>query len=157
MIAMFLLAALASAAQASRKRVAVLPFQGPSATTQIRGELVRVVQKAHTVISLDSWTRTARTLSATKVSKSNVRKVARRLEVDAVIDATVIQRRNGFRVRLRLRDGATGEMLDELNLITIGTRFDKASLRDLRDELIDVISTLGDHDDRRPTRKQRNG
>jgi len=142
-IAVTLLVGFASIANAAPKRVAVLSFEGPSAA-KIRGELIKLVQKKHRITSLESWNKTAKTLSATKITPANVKKVARKLGVDAVIEATVIKRRDGFRVRLRLREGTTGRAFDELSLTTTGMRFDKASLRDIRDELIDVISTLDD-------------
>lgn len=153
-IALLLLAGFVGLAHAERKRVAVLAFEGPSAE-KVRGEVVKLVKKTHTVVSLESWKKTAKALSAAKVTTANVKKVARKLDVDAVIDGTVIDRRGGFRVRLRLRDGMTGRTVDDLSATTTGTHFDKASLRDIRDEIIDVILTLDEEEDTRPTRKTR--
>ncbi len=151
--AIVVLGCLASVAHAGRKRVAVL-VDGPSAD-KIRGEIVKLIQKAHAVVKVDAWKRTAKALAATRINTANVRKVARKLDVDAVIEASVTERRGGFRVRVRLRSGASGQTIEEVNATTNGTTFDKASRRDLRDEVIDVISTIAD-DDVQPPKKRKN-
>jgi hypothetical protein len=155
-IALLLLTGLSHAAHAERKRVVVFAFDGPNAT-KVRAELIQLVQRSHRVIALESWNKAAKTLSATRSTPANVRKVARKLAVDAVIEATVIERRSGFRVRIRLRDGVTGLSVEALDVTMTGTRFNKASVRDIKGELIDVISSLDDEDEDRPRRRRRKG
>jgi hypothetical protein len=150
-LALWLMSA-AHAAHAGRKRVAVLSFTGPSAE-KIRGEVIKLVQASHTVISLAAWQKTAKAQSATQVTTVNVKKVARKLGVDAVIEATITKGRGGFNVRLRLREGATGETLENMLIKTAGPRFGKAAQYDLEDDVFDVIASLGNSDDSSARRK----
>jgi TolB-like protein len=97
----------------------------------------------------------AKALSATKATPANIKKVARELAVDAVVEAIVTERRGGLRVRIRLRDGVTGVSVEALDVTMTGTRFDKSSVRDIKAELIDVISSLDEDDDVPRARKKR--
>jgi hypothetical protein len=107
------------------------------------------------VIALDSWRRTAKSLDATKLTTANIKKVARKLKVDAVIEAAATERRSGVKVRIRLRSGRTGRTVEEVDAVAKDGTFDKASQRDIRDEIVDVISALDDEDEDEPAPKKR--
>ena len=65
-------------ADAGRKRIVVLEFDGPKAD-RFHSDVVKLIKKKHTVLKLDRWTAKARALDATAVTDKNIKKIAGKL------------------------------------------------------------------------------
>jgi len=125
-----------------RKRVVVLEFEGPKAE-KFHDDLVKLVKKSHTVVSLDKWNGTAEELDASKANEKNFKKVAKKLKVDAIITGKIDKRRDEYIIKLKLREGKTGELVGEgIDTKADGPRIDGKAQQDLKDELIDAISNV---------------
>ena len=105
----FLLCAIGTA-QAERRRVVVMPFEGEKAE-KFHEAVVKLVKKTHSVIPVDKYTSTADDLSASKLNEKNVKKVAKKLKVDGVISGNVEKRREEYIVRIKLRSGTSGGLV----------------------------------------------
>jgi TolB-like protein len=133
---------LTGVANAGRKRIVVLDFEGDKAE-QFHEDVVRLIKKTHTVVSLDKWNGTAEEMSATKPTAPNIKKVAKKLKIDGVVSGTVEKRRDEYIVRIKLRSGASGELVgSQVNIKSESAKLDGTAARDLKDELIEVIGTL---------------
>jgi hypothetical protein len=130
-------------AHADKKRtVVVLDFEGPK-RDRFHADLVKLLKKTHTVMSTDKWNGTAEELDAGTVSDDDLRKVARRLQVDAIVEGKIEKRRDEFIIRLKLHDGHTGKLVGgAINTKTEGIRIDSKAERDIRDELFEAIDGL---------------
>src|ERR1043165_4002186 len=93
-----------------RKRVVVLEFEGPK-SEKFHDDLVRLIEKTHTVVPAEKWNGTAEQLGAGTRSDRDVKKVARKLKVDAIVEGKIEKRRDEFIIRLKLRAGKSGEMI----------------------------------------------
>src|SRR5512140_949818 len=129
-------------AQAGRKRVVVLAFEGPKAE-KFHDELVKLIKKTHTVVPADKWNGTAEELDASELSEKNIKKVAKKLKIDAIVEGRVEKRREDFILHLRLHEGRTGDVIGStIDTKTDGPRIDGRAQRDLKDELVDVIDNV---------------
>ena len=130
-------------AHAGRKRLVVLDFEGPSAT-KFHDDLVKLLKKSHTVITADKWNTAAEELGADSVTDKNVKKVAKKLKLDGVITGKIEKRRDSYIVRIKLRAGTSGAISgNPVQTQSESPRLDSQSQRDLKDELIPQIDTLG--------------
>jgi hypothetical protein len=134
---------LAGVAQAGgRKRVVVLEFEGPK-SEQFHAELVKLIKKTHTVVSTDKWNGTAEELGASGVSEKNLKKVAKKLKVDAVVEGKIEKRRDEFIIKLKLHQGKTGELVGSpIGTKAGGPRIEGKAQRELNDELIGAIDNV---------------
>ncbi|TMQ06200.1 MAG: hypothetical protein E6J90_47025, partial [Deltaproteobacteria bacterium] len=157
-----MLAVLGTVAHADgRKRVVVLDFEGPR-SEKFHEDLVKLIKKTHTVVPTEKWNGAADQLGAGAVSDRNVKKVARKLKIDAIVEGKVEKRRDEFILRLKLRAGRSGELIgDSIDTKAEGPRIDGRAQRDLKDELIGAIDNVetnhlsGDDDeDDRPAPKK---
>jgi hypothetical protein len=154
LVALAMLVLLAGVANAGRKRVVVLEFDGPKAE-KFHDDLVKLLKKHHTVISTDKWNGTAEDLDASKTTEKNIKKVARKLKIDGVITGKIEKRRDEYIIRLKLYAGTTGESVGHgIDTKADGPRLDGHAQSDLKDELIGRIDELdanhgggGDDDD----------
>ena len=128
-----------TAAEAGRKRVVVLDFEGPKAG-RFHDDLVRLLKKSHDVVSTDRWNGTAEEMNADEVSTQNIKKVAKKLKVDAVIEGKIEKRRDEFILRLKLHSGASGEVIGSpVDTKAESAKIDGRAQRDIQDELIAVL------------------
>jgi hypothetical protein len=129
-------------ASADRRRVVVLEFEGPKAE-KFHDDVVKLLKKSHTVISVDKWNGAAEDLDAGKVTAKNVKKVAKKLKVDGIVTGIVDKRRDEYIIRLKLRAGTTGELTGtSVQTKAEGPRLDGQAQRDIKDELIGAIDEL---------------
>jgi hypothetical protein len=142
LVALCALLGTGSLAHAGRKRVVVLDFEGPQGD-KFHDELVKLIKKSHTVVSTDKWNGTAEELDASARSEKNVKKVARKLKIDAIVEGKIEKRRDEFIIRLKLREGKSGELIgNSIDTKADGPRIDGRAQRDLKDELVDVIGNV---------------
>lgn len=150
----------AGAASAGRKRVVVLDFEGPKGD-KFHDDLVRLIKKSHTVVPTEKWNGAAEQLAAGAVSDRNIKKVARKLKVDAVVEGKIEKRRDEFIIRIKLHEGRSGELIgDTIDTKAEGPRIDGRAQRDLKDELVGAIDSVesnhlsgGDDEDEAPGKK----
>jgi hypothetical protein len=125
-----------------RKRVVVLDFDGPKGE-KFHDDLVRLIKKTHTVVPTDKWNGAASQLDAGAVSDKNIKKVARKLKIDAIVEGKVEKRRDEFIIRLKLRAGRSGQLIgDSIDTKADGPRIDGRAQKDLRDELVGAIDNV---------------
>ena len=143
-----------------RKRVVVLDFEGPK-SEKFHDDLVRLIKKTHTVVPTDKWNGAAEQLDAGTLSEKNVKKVAKKLKVDAIVEGKIEKRRDEFIIRIKLRAGKSGELIgDTIDTKAEGPRIDGRAQRDLKDELVGAIDNVepnhfgaADDEDDAPVRK----
>nr|HEX4313733.1 hypothetical protein [Kofleriaceae bacterium] len=128
-------------AEAGRKRVVVLDFEGPKAE-KFHDDMVKLVKKSYTVIPTDKWNGTAEELDATGSTDKNLKKVAAKLKVDAVITGKIEKRRDDYLIHLKLRAGKTGEVSKPVETKSSGPRIDGKASTDIKDELVDAIEGM---------------
>jgi hypothetical protein len=129
-------------ADAGRRRIVVLDFEGPKAE-KFHDDVVKLIKKSHTVLKVDKWNETADELDAGKVTEKNVKKIAKKLKVDGVITGKIEKRRDEYIIRLKLRAGTTGEIIgNSVQTKAEGPRLDAQAQRDIKDELVAAIEEL---------------
>jgi hypothetical protein len=129
-------------ANANRKRLVVLDFEGDEAD-KVQTSFVKFLKKTHTVVSIDKWNTAADELGATKINEKNIKKVAKKLKVDGVISGNVEKRRDEYIIRLKLRSGASGALVGEqVNAKTDAPKLSKKAKGDLETELYGQIDGL---------------
>ncbi len=134
-------------AEAGRKRVVVLEFEGPRGE-KFHDDLVRLIKKTHTVVPAEKWNGTAEQLGAGTRSGRDVKKVARKLKIDAIVEGKIEKRRDEFIIRLKLRAGRSGEPIgDSIDTKAEGPRIDGRAQKDLRDELVGKIDDMESNHD----------
>jgi len=159
LVVAFALSSVASVAHAERKRVVVLDFEGPKGE-KFHDDLVRLLKKTHTVVPTHQWNGTAEQLDAATTLERDVRRVAKKLKVDAVVEGKIEKRRDAFLIHLTLREGKTGEVIrSRIGTRADGPRIDARAQRDIKDELVGAIDEVetnhpGDDDDERGSKKR---
>ncbi|MCW5806144.1 MAG: hypothetical protein KIT31_27515 [Deltaproteobacteria bacterium] len=160
MIALVVLFASTGSASAGRRRVVVLDFEGDKAE-KFHDAVVKVIKKTHTVVATDKWNGEAESMSAEKVNDKNVKKVAKKLKVDGVVEGKVEKRRDEYIIRIKLRSGTTGEVVKPVNTKAENTKLDGDASDSIKDELVAAISELesnrdgsGDDDDEKVAKKK---
>ena len=146
-------------ANAGRKRLVVLEFEGDEADA-IQTSFVKFLKKTHTVVSIDKWNTAADELGATKINEKNIKKVAKKLKIDGIITGNVEKRRDEFIIRLKLRSGASGTLVgNQVNAKTDATKLSKTAKGDIEDELYGQIDGLeavrgGDAEEEEPAKEE---
>jgi len=155
-LVLLLLGVFVRSAAADKRRVVVLSFDGDEKVVKkFHVAVVKLIRKSHTVVSTKKWESTAEEMSATSVNSKNIKKLAKKLRVDGVIEGSVKKRRDNYIIKLKLYSGATGEVTRKVDTKAEGTRLDGDASRDIKDELVDAIGELksvkdsggGDDDD----------
>ena len=142
LVAGFLLPATAAEA-GGKKRIVVLELEGPKAE-KFHADLVKLLKKNHTVIPIDKWNGTAEELDAASPSPQDIKKVAKKLKIDAVVTGKVQKRRDEYILQLRLRAGKSGATVgNSIEVKSEEARLDGTASSDLKDELIPAIDGVG--------------
>src|SRR5262245_15172173 len=160
-VAVLLLMWVAVAHAGGRKRVVVLGLSGPKAE-KFHDDIEKIIQKKHTVVPLDKWNMIAEELDAGKGGEKNLKKVAKKLKIDGIVEGKIEKRREEYIVRLKLREGKSGEVVgNPIDTKAEGPRIDGKAQRDITDELVEQISQLdsnrgggGDEDEEKPGKKK---
>jgi hypothetical protein len=166
LVALATLLLLVGVANAGRKRVVVLDFDGPKAE-KFHDDLVKLLKKSHTVIATDKWNGAAEELDASKPTEKNIKKVAKKLKVDGVVTGKIEKRRDEYIIRIKLHAGTSGELVgNSIDTKAEGPRLDGRAQSELKDELIGQIDELeanhgggGDDDEvaDKPSKKKKHG
>jgi hypothetical protein len=154
----------AGIANAGRKRIVVLEFEGPKAE-KFHADVVKLVKKSHTVITTDKWNAAAEELDAGNPTEKNIKKIAKKLKIDGIVQGKIEKRRNDYLIHLKLRAGTSGEVVGSaVDTKASGAKLDSKAQRDLKDELVGAIDELeanhgggGDDDDADTKPKKKKG
>lgn len=126
-----------------KKRVVVLEFEGKSAD-KFHESVETLVGKHHEIVPVDKWNETATNIAADGKLPERIRKIAKKLHVDAVITGKVEKKSGKYTVKLKLRDGKTGEVVGApLEVTDDDTKLDKAAKKEIRENIITGIDGLG--------------
>ena len=132
----------ASATAGNRKRVVVLELEGPKAE-KFHEDLVKLIKKTHTIIPVDKWNGIAEELDASSPNEKNIKKVAKKLKIDAIVSGKIEKRRDNYIIQLKLREGKTGALVgNRIDVKAEGPRIDGQASSDLKDELIGAIDSV---------------
>ena len=153
-----ILVGLAGSAHAGRKRVVVFDFEGPKGE-KFHDDVVKLVRAKHTVIPTEKWTSTADELDAAKTTDKNIKKVARKLKIDAIVSGKIEKRRDEYIISIKIL-GSDGEIVNNVNTKSESARVDSGATRDLNAELVTAIDQIekssgggGDDEDAKPAKK----
>ncbi|MFN0245943.1 MAG: hypothetical protein ACKV2T_03480 [Kofleriaceae bacterium] len=142
MLVVFGVAFVPAIAEAGRKRVVVLDLEGPKAEKFHEG-LVKLLKKTHTVVPTEKWTSTADDLGANKLTDGNIKKIAKKLKIDAVVTGKIEKRRDEYIIQLKIRAGKTGAVTgSRIDTSSERGMIDAKASRDLKDELVSAIDTM---------------
>ncbi len=129
-------------AEAGRKRVVVLDLDGPKAE-KFHEDLVKLLKKTHTVVPTKKWMSTAEDLGADKLTDGNIKKVAKKLKIDAIVTGKIEKRRSDYIIQLKIRAGKTGAVTGQrIDTSSEGPRIDAKAATDLKNELVAAIDTM---------------
>ena len=140
-VALVVLLGMTGGAFASRKRVVVLPFEGEKAE-KFHDSVVKLIKKTHTVLSSAKWASTAEDMSADSGSEKDIKKVAKKLKIDGVVEGKIEKRRNEYIIRLKLHAGTTGAMSKTVNTKAENIKLEGDAESDIKDELVSAIGEL---------------
>jgi actin-related protein len=142
LLVVFGVAFVPSIAEAGRKRVVVLELEGPKAD-KFHEDLVKLIKKTHTVVPTEKWLSTADDLDASKLTDGNIKKVAKKLKIDAIVTGKIEKRRDEYIIQLKVRAGKTGAVTgSRIDTSSESARIDAKAATDLKDELVGAIATM---------------
>ncbi len=98
---------LPASARADKKTIVMLEVEGER-EPKLRTSLERMVKGGHEILPGNTYRDAARRLRAQKLTPNNVKEVCGYLRVDGVLDGTLVQDDEGWRLIVRLRSGADG-------------------------------------------------
>lgn len=129
-------------AAAERRRVVVLELEGPKGE-KFHSGLVKLIKKSHTVVPVDKWNETAEELGATRVNDKDIKKVAKKLKIDAVVFGKVDKRRDEYILQIKVRSGKTGAIVgNRVDVKAEEAKITGSVKSDLQDELLPVIADV---------------
>jgi len=156
---------------AAAKYIVVLDVEGER-TPRLKKAIARMVKSQHKMMDASAYLRASKRLRAEKLTPNNVKKVCDYLEVDGVIDGTLVKKDGRYKFTLRLRSGATGAItkkipmyinqpglsdnmagqLEQRLLVAIDDlpRSGKSGKAKPREEMEDEEDDLGDEEDDKP-------
>jgi len=104
---------IAPATVRAQKRVVVLTVEG-ARNKSLQKDLSEIIRKENRVISSRTYTRTARRLKARKLSPDDVARVSAKISADGVLQSMIVADDDGYVLRLRLHEGASGRTVKKL-------------------------------------------
>ncbi len=112
-LAATLAVSIAPATVRAQKRVVVLDVEG-ARNKSLQDDLSEIIRKENRVISSRTYTRTARRLKARKLSPEDVARVSAKISADGVLQSMIVADDDGYVLRLRLHEGASGRTVKKL-------------------------------------------
>lgn len=112
-LAAALAVSIAPATVRAQKRVVVLSVEG-ARNKSLQDDLSEIIRKENRVISSRTYTRTARRLKARKLSPEDVARVSAKISADGVLQSMIVADDDGYVLRLRLHEGASGRTVKKL-------------------------------------------
>ncbi len=139
LLALLVLCALAGVAQA-KKRVVVIDFTGPKADG-FQAQIEGVIKRSASLVSAEKWNAAADDIGG-KMNAKTIAKIAGKLNVDGVVVGSVDRRGARYFVHVKLKSGATGEQVAEVQLVARSGKLTSDDLGEVRDQIGGAIAKL---------------
>ncbi len=144
-LAAVLAVAIAPGSVRAQKRVVVLSVEG-ARNKSLQDDLSEIVRKENRVISSRTYVRTAKRLKARKLNPEDVARVSARISADGVLQSMIVADDDGYVLRLRLHEGATGRTVKKLAVRLSGPTLPGRLRRALANHLLPAIDHLDFND-----------
>ena len=142
--------ACASSAGTSNPRVVVMPISGSDSA---EAALTQAVDHRYELVSEKRYARAAKKLDAKSQGSKDIRRVSRKLDIDAVVVGEFVKKgRKQYELRLVLRAGESGKEFDSITVKLRSKKLKKKDVRKVRKKLYSALSvvetweTSGDED-----------
>ncbi len=129
------------AAEAGKRRVAVLDVEG-ARNHRLRDDVAKLVGQKHKVLSSKAYRKAAKKAKAKRLRPKDVRRVAALLAVDGIIEGQLVAEDNGYVLRLRLREGATGKTVRKFTVFLRSPKMSRKIRKQLSKRLLKAINNL---------------
>jgi hypothetical protein len=131
-------ALFASPALADKRRVVVLGFSGPAKhARQTEKTVTKSLKAKYEVVSIKKYNAARKSLKATKPTKKNFSRIARQVGLDAIVSGEVRKRGSRATLKLTVREGATGKVIDTLR---VPIRSKKLAQDAVAEDLYDIVA-----------------
>ncbi len=131
-------------AEAGDKYLVMLDIEGERKPSSLKKSITRIVKSQHKIMDGANWKDAARRLRAGKLIPVNVKKVCSYLEVDGVIDGTLVKDDDQYKFVLRVRSCATGAISKKIPMLLNAPRLsDPGMIAGLEERLLGAIDNLG--------------
>jgi len=144
-LALALIGAVGSEAMAKRS-VVVLDIDG-SGSKAVRRAVMSAAKKNFKVVKRSKYTKTARKMDAESMNKRDVKRVARKVGVDAVVYGTVKKKNGKRQLYLIVRDGRTGKKVERYKIPVKKKGMSKKNVKTLARKLREGVRRSRDVDD----------
>ena len=144
-MALALIGAVGSEAMAKRS-VVVLDIDG-SGSKAVRRAVMSAAKKNFKVVKRSKYTKTARKMDAESMNKRDVKRVARKVGVDAVVYGTVKKKNGKRQLYLIVRDGRTGKKVERYKIPVKKKGMSKKNVKTLARKLREGVRRSRDVDD----------
>ncbi len=132
------LALFAAPALANKRRVVVLGFSGPAKQAKRAEKTVtKVLRHKYEVVSVKKYVKARKRLRAKKPTKKNFSKIARTVGIDAIVSGEVRRRGSRYTLKLTVREGLSGKVLDTVRIPIRGKRLAASAVED---DLYDLVA-----------------
>ena len=131
----------AASSETKRKGIVVVQFAGPK-STRWRNTTIRVIKKQHKLVKDALYAKKAYELEATNPTPDNIALVAQAIRADGILIGTIERKRRRYIVTLKLRAGATGEIIKRTIFKSRSSRVRGRNLRKFRKLVLGMINRL---------------
>lgn len=126
---------------ASDKYIVMLDIEGER-SPRLKKSIARMVKEQYKVMEGSSYRDAARRLRAEKLTPTNVKKVCGYLEVDGVIDGTLVKEDGRYKFTLRLRSAVTGAIAKKIPMYINQPSLSQNMADQLEERLLAAIADL---------------
>lgn len=126
---------------ASDKYIVLLDIEGER-SPRLKKTISRMVKEQYKVMEGASYKDAARRLRAEKLTPSNVKKVCGYLEVDGIIDGTLVKEDGRYKFTLRLRSAVTGAIAKKIPMFINQPSLSQNMSDQLEERLLAAIADL---------------
>jgi hypothetical protein len=140
-IAAALISLAAPASAAADRRIAVLEIEG-ARTPRLQQALTQLVKSQHEVLRSTSYRDAARRLRAPRMTPKDIKRVCAYLELDGVLEGTLVSEGGRYKLTLRLRSGKSGAIEWKQAMYLNAPRLSDKIARQLKSKLGAAIGDL---------------
>jgi hypothetical protein len=126
---------------ASDKYIVLLDIEGER-SPRLKKSINRMIKEQYKVMEGSSYKDAARRLRAEKLTPTNVKKVCGYLEVDGVVDGTIVKEDGRYKFTLRLRSAVTGAIAKKIPMFINQPSLSQNMSDQLEERLLAAIADL---------------
>jgi hypothetical protein len=126
---------------ASDKYIVLLDIEGER-SPRLKKSINRMIKEQYKVMEGSSYKDAARRLRAEKLTPTNVKKVCGYLEVDGVVDGTIVKEDGRYKFTLRLRSAVTGAISKKIPMFINQPSLSQNMSDQLEERLLAAIADL---------------